>query len=91
VCSSDLLGPYAYVDVGVWLGYLVAAAASLGISTCPMASVAAYPEALRAQLPIAESEVILFGVALGRRDEAVAANRCRTTREPIEANVQICG
>jgi nitroreductase len=90
VSCERKLGPYAYVDVGVWLGYLVAAAASLGLSTCPMASVAAYPEALRAVLPIAESEVILFGVALGRRDESIAANRCRTSREPIESNVQIC-
>jgi nitroreductase len=84
------LGPYAYVDVGVWLGYLLAAAASLDIATCPMASVAAYPEALRAELPIPDSEVILFGVALGRRDDSVAANGCRTGREPIESNVAFC-
>jgi nitroreductase len=88
VSCERQLGAYAYVDVGVWLGYLLAAAESLGIATCPMASVVAYPEALRAQLPISSSEDLLLGVALGRRDDAVAANRCRTSREPIEANVQ---
>lgn len=53
-----------------------------------MASVAAYPEVLRAELPIASSEVVLVGVALGWRDDAVPANGCRTTRAPVEANVQ---
>ena len=87
VACDRRLGPYVYIDVGVWLGYLLTAAATLGIDTCPMASVAAYPEALRAHLPIAETDVILFGIALGRADATAPANRTRTTREPVEANV----
>jgi nitroreductase len=88
VACDKRLGPYAYVDVGVWLGYVLTAAAALGVDTCPMASVAAYPEPLRAQLPIAETDVILFGLALGHSDEAAPANRCRTSREPVEAVVK---
>ena len=87
VACDRRLGPYAYLDVGVWLGYVLTAAAALGIDTCPMASVAAYPEPLRALLPIADSDVVLFGIALGHADETAAANRCRTTREPVAANV----
>ena len=87
VACDRRLGPYVYIDVGVWLGYLMTAAVSLGIDTCPMASIAAYPEALRANLPIAETDVILFGIALGHSDEGAPANRCRTTRDPVEANV----
>jgi nitroreductase len=87
VSCDRRLGPYAYVDVGVWLGYVLSAAALLGIDTCPMASVAAYPEPLRRLLPIAETDVILFGIALGRADETAPANACRTTREPVSANV----
>jgi len=87
VACDRRLGPYAYVDVGVWLGYLLGAAALLGVDTCPMASVAAYPEVLRARLPIAETDVILFGIALGLADEEAPANRTRTTREPASANV----
>jgi nitroreductase len=67
------------------------AAATLGIDTCPMASVAAYPEPLRAHLPIAETDVVLFGVALGYADSSAPANRTRTTREPVEANVTFVG
>jgi nitroreductase len=85
-CDRRLM-PYALIDVGVWLGWLLAEAEALGIDTCPMASVAAYPEVLRDQLGIGADLAILFGVALGRRDEAVPANSCRTTREPVAANV----
>ena len=91
VSCDRRLGPYVYVDVGVWLGYLLTAATALGIDTCPMASVAAYPAPLRAQLGIAETEVILFGLALGRADDAAPANQCRTTREPVDANVTFLG
>lgn len=91
VACDRRLGPYAYVDVGVWLGYVLTAAAALGIATCPMASVAAYPGVLRKLLPIADTDTILFGLVLGHADEAAAANACRTTREPIAANVTFVG
>ena len=81
------LGPYAILDVGVWLGFLVAAATAAGVATCPMASVAGYPAALRATLPIGDDQHVLCGVALGHEDGAVAANRCRTARAPLDANV----
>jgi nitroreductase len=90
VACDRRLGPYAYVDVGVWLGYLLTAATALGLDACPMASVAAYPGPLRTHLGIAETDTVLFGLALGHADEAAAANRCRTTREPVEANVKFC-
>ena len=87
VACDRRLGPYAYVDVGVWLGYVLTAAAALGIDTCPMASVAAYPAPLRRMLPIADTDTILFGLVLGHAEEGAPANACRTTREPIAANI----
>lgn len=91
VACDRRLGPYAYVDVGVWLGYVLTAAAALGIDTCPMASIAAYPQPLRAALPIAETDVVLFGIVLGHADASAPANTCRTTREPVDANVSFVG
>jgi nitroreductase len=85
-CDRRLL-PYALIDVGVWLGYVLAEAAALSIATCAMASIAAYPDVLRAELGIPPDLAILFGIALGHEDTAVPANRCRTTREPLSANV----
>jgi nitroreductase len=91
VACDRRLGPYAYLDVGVWLGYLLTAAALRGIATCPMAAVAAYPGPLRQHLPIADTDVILFGLALGYADDDAPANRCRTGREPIASNVTFVG
>jgi nitroreductase len=89
VISCDRrLGPYAFVDVGVWLGYLLTAAATLGIDTCPLASLAGYPRPLRARLSIPETDIILLGLVLGRADPAAPANACATPREPLDANVQ---
>jgi len=87
VSCDRRLGPYAYVDVGVWLGYVVTAAAALEIDVCPLASVASYPGPLRQRLPISDSDVILFGIALGRADRGAAVNTCQTTREPLASNV----
>jgi nitroreductase len=87
VACDRRLGPYAYIDVGLWLGFVITAASALGLDTCPMASVAAYPDVLRAALPIGEHDAILFGLAIGHADAAAPANRTRTTRQVVEANV----
>ena len=86
VSVDKRLGPYAILDIGVWLGTLLAAAAVAGIATCPMASVVTYPKPLRALLPIGDEQQLLFGVALGHAADA-PANACRTTRAPLDANV----
>lgn len=88
VSRDKRLGEYATLDVGVWLGVLLAAAATLGIDACPMAALAGYPAVLRAELGIGEDQAILFGIALGTGDPEVPANACRTTREPVDTNVR---
>jgi nitroreductase len=91
VSRERSLGEYATLDVGVWLGVLLTAAAAMGVATCPMASVAAYPAPLRRLLGIAETHVILFGIALGRADGSAPANACRTGRAPLSDNVRFLG
>lgn len=86
VSVDKRLGPYALIDVGVWLGSLLAACAADGVAACPMASAVAYPAALRAHLPIGADQQLLFGVALGTAADA-PANACRTGRAPVDANV----
>ena len=89
VACDRRLGPYAYIDVGIWLGYVLTATTAAGLATCPMASVAAYPRTLREHLPIADSDVVLFGLAIGYPSPGAPANETRTTREPIEANLRV--
>lgn len=91
VCRDRRLGEYATLDVGVWLGVLLTAAAAAGIDACPMASIAAYPAPLRAELGIPDEELVLFGIALGREDAAVPANACHTTRAATTHNVRLVG
>jgi nitroreductase len=91
VACDRRLGPYAILDVGVWLGTLLTTAAAMAIDTCPMASVAAYPAPLRDRLAIPEPLAILFGIALGHADSAAPANACRTDRSPLAANLELVG
>jgi len=42
-------------------------------------------------LPIGESDLVLFGLALGRSDAAAPANTCRTSRAPVGSNVTFVG
>lgn len=90
VTQDRRLGPYGGLDVGVWLGTLLALAEARGIDTCPMASVAAYPQPLKRILAIPADEVVLFAIALGRRDES-PANACRPERAPLGESVQLFG
>ncbi len=81
VSRDERLGEYATLDVGVWLGTLLVAAESMGIQTCAMASIAAYPDLLREQLDIPAEEKILVGIAIGRADNSKKVNSARTTRQ----------
>jgi nitroreductase len=91
VARPRALGEYGTLDVGIWLGVLMAVAATMQIDLCAMASIAAFPAPLRARLPIPDDLDILFGIALGREDVAHPANGFRTTREPLDANVAFVG
>ena len=90
VSRERVLGEYATLDVGVWLGFLFVAAAARGVAMCAMASIAAYPAVLRSHLDIPEREQILFGITLGREGDA-PANRCRTEREDVKDWIRFVG
>jgi len=91
VAVDRRLGPYALIDIGVWLGQLLAAVTAEGLAACSMASIAAYPKVLREHLGFTAELDILFGIALGFEDEASATNQFRTSRAPIDANVTFLG
>lgn len=91
VAVDRRLGPYALIDIGVWLGQLLAAVTAEGLAACSMASIAAYPKVLREHLGFTDELDLLFGIALGFEDEASATNQFRTTRAPIDANVTFLG
>ena len=87
VAVDKRLGPYALIDIGVWLGQFLAAVTADGLAACSMASIAAYPKPLREHMGFTEELDILFGIAIGFEDEASPTNQFRTARGPVDANV----
>ena len=80
-------GTTVAVDVGMYAQNLMLALVAHGLHSCPMGSMRNYPDLIRKEFDIQDGTKILFGIAVGYEDPAVAANRTRTVREDISANV----
>lgn len=91
VAVDKRLGPYALLDVGVWLGHLLPAITAAGLAACAMASIAAYPKVLREHLGFTDELQILFGIAIGHEDVDSPTNQFRTSRGPVADNVTFHG
>ncbi|MFM1897029.1 MAG: hypothetical protein RLZZ385_2103 [Pseudomonadota bacterium] len=81
-------GTTVAIDVGMWAQTLMLAFVAFGIHSCPMGTMRNYPGLVREAFDITDGTKILFGIAFGYEDPAVAANRTRTTRDAIQAAVQ---
>lgn len=77
-----------YVDIGITLGYLVLAAESAGLCTCPIGLITAYGEEIKDELNIMESKDVVIGVAIGYPDRNVPINRFKSSREALGALVR---
>ncbi|MEG3639567.1 nitroreductase [Magnetococcus sp. PR-3] len=77
------MGQGSWIDMGMFWQSLMLTAMAHGLGTCPMASVADYPDLVRSQIGYDENMILLGGLALGYPDEEAAVNQYRTTREPI--------
>lgn len=81
VITCDLsLGPYAYVDTGVYMSHFTLAAASLGIDTIAQASIAGRAGVVRSALDIPQEQVIVGAISFGYGAGDHPANAFRTTR-----------
>ena len=81
-------GTTVAIDVGMWAQTLMLTMVSFGLHSCPMGTMRNYPELVREAFQIKDDTRILFGISFGYEDVAVAANKTRTTREEISANVE---
>ena len=70
----------SFLDCGMFLQSLMLAAQELGLSTCPQASLAEYPDIVKAELGYPEDSILVCGMALGYEDAGAAVNAYRTTR-----------
>lgn len=74
----------SWLDCGMFIQTLMIAARGRGLDTCPQAAIANYPSVLRRHLPIADTETIICGMAIGFADPAEPANALEPGREAVE-------
>lgn len=79
------LGQGSWLDFGMFLQNIMIAARGHGLDTCPQAALANYPEAVRRQLGIPDTELVLCGMALGIADPEEPTNRLAVEREPVRS------
>jgi nitroreductase len=80
-------GTTVAIDVGMFAQTLMLTLVAFGLHSCPMGTMRNYPDLVREAFDIQDGTKIFFGISFGFEDPGVPANRTRTTRDPISANV----
>jgi len=80
---DEVMQTGSYLDYGMFLQSVMLVAVDQGLATCPQASIADYPEIIKAELGYPEETVLLCGMALGYEDKAALVNSYRTSREDV--------
>jgi nitroreductase len=80
-------GTTVAIDVGMYAQNLMLLLVAHGLHSCPMGTMRNYPDLVREAFGLGDENRILFGLAFGYEDPAVAANRTRTTRDPVSSSV----
>ncbi len=73
----------SFLDYGMFLQSFMLAATSLGLATCPMASLAEFPSIVKKHLK-KENKKLLCGIALGHEDKGAVINSYRTPRIKLQ-------
>ncbi|MFK7855378.1 MAG: nitroreductase [Granulosicoccus sp.] len=77
----------SWLDYGMFLQNVMLLAREQGLHTCPQAAWADYHEVLRGQLPIAEHEMVVCGMAMGFADPDAVENSLVSERVDSSENV----
>ncbi|MBE7413090.1 MAG: nitroreductase [Leptospiraceae bacterium] len=78
------LREWAILDLGIFLGHVVIAAESKGLSTCLQAALVSYPDIIRKYLNIGIDKSIAVGFSIGYKDDSELANSFYSKRVPID-------
>lgn len=81
----------SWLDMGLFLQNVMLSARGFGLETCPQASLAEYPDTVRALLKISNDWAVVCGMALGYADWDHPINQYRTTREQEDAFMVLRG
>ena len=81
--QDDFLKPGSILDMGLFLQTVMLSAQSMGLATCPEASLVAWPEILRKEFQIPKGKRLITGLAIGYEDAAAPVNGYRTERDEV--------
>lgn len=81
----------SWLDYGMFLQNICIAARGRGLDTCPQAAFAHYHRAIRAELGIAEREVVVCGMALGYADPRAPENNFPVERAAVDEFTDFLG
>lgn len=91
VHAEAALGPYGAMDTGGFVTAFLLAATARGIGTIAQASVAAYPDMIRAHFDLPETRNILCAISFGYPDPDHPANRFQTERAALDDILDLRG
>ncbi|MCB2190401.1 MAG: nitroreductase family protein [Deltaproteobacteria bacterium] len=80
--------PERSLDLGFALGWLLLAAAELGLDTCPVGLVCSYGDIIKDFLNIDPNRRVVLTVAVGYADPDSPLNQVRTPRAPLDEVVR---
>lgn len=84
VTIDRLFPPLRYLDLGLSVSYLLLAAESKGLGTCPIGLITAYADDIAEVLSISTNKEIVLGIALGYADREAPENQFKTGRSTQE-------
>ena len=91
VTLDRAFGSGGFMDLGLCLHGLLMAAHAQGLGACAIGALASYPDIVRRELGLPDSEVVVCGVALGWPDPQAPENLTQTRREPLAQYFQVLG
>ncbi len=75
----------SFIDYGLFLQSIMLIATEHGLATCPQASLADYPQIIKAELNYPQDSILICGMSLGYEDKNAIVNSYRTPREEVNS------
>jgi len=88
---DKVLDKWSVYDMGLLSQNILLAAINLGLGSLPALSLVDYPDILRSELAIPDSQIIVMGIALGFANTASGINNYISSRRSIADTVTLKG
>lgn len=75
----------SWLDCGMFMANVMAAARAHDLETCPQQAWCEYGAVVHRELAIPEDQLLISGMSLGFEDKSAPENRLVTEREPVES------